>query len=710
VVAKVEGLIPLVAAVCSLLLALLVSRRGPTSAQGRVFTALAVALVFWNLNFFALYSISDYELAFSLTRVFRSLAVFLFPTVLYFSLVMPGRGIHATWGKVLFLDYAIAVVLSSLNAFDFFVVELREFAWGYYSVGTPFYDFLSIYLVLNLGTSLTLVLHQFATTSDPRMRVQVKFWLLGMGVALPLGLTNLLPAYGVGFYPLGNLGSVIWAAIVAYAIVRHRLMDIDIVVTKSIAYAGAIVAVVGPSFLITLGMQKYAFGEIHYDFSVGIAVLLTAAGILLPPLRALTEARLQRSLFPQKFGSRIALTTFAGSVVRILDREKLIRELCETIRDALGLETVALFVLEDVRGKLELSRSLGSKPALHEFTADHPFVRWLISRGEPVLREEALPSEPDMVRTVFRELNWEVSVPLVSNGVLLGFLGLGRKQRLEAYSAGDLELLRSVAVATAIALENARLYEELRRSRDIINRAGRLSALGTLAAGIAHEIRNPLVSIHTFFQLAPQRLNDEEFMTSFLSLAEGEVQRISSLITELLTFAKSPTTTPREMDINDVVSRSITLLAPQARAQHVELRCAEASELPFVLADPDQILQVVINIVLNAIQVSRSGSFVLVETRLVLHNSEAFSQIEIRDYGEGIPLDMQEAIFNPFFTTKEKGTGLGLPIAHRIVAESGGFITIDSIVGEGTRFFINLPTVVGDVVGLNLSNRAAMRA
>lgn len=702
--ARIEGLIPLFAAVCSLALALLVSRRGPRSSDARVFIALAVALVFWNLTFFALYSISDYNLAFVLTRAFRSIAVFLFPAVLHFSLVLSGQRPSRLWRGILILDYSIVTVFSILNLFDQLVVELRAFAWGYYSVGNPLYSFFSVYLVANLATALAVVLHQYATTSNPRMRVQVSFWLLGMVVALPLGMTNLLPAYGIEFYPLGNLGSALWAAIVAYAIVRHRLMDIEVVVTKGIAYAGAIVAAVGPAFVITLAMQEYAFGEIHYDFSAGLAILLTAVGVLLPYLRSGAEVRLQRSLFPQKFGSRVALETFAGSVVRILDRETLIRELCETLADVLGLEQVSLLVREDLRGRFELTRSVGSMPPLNEFTADHAFVRWLTNRGEPVLRIETDPIENALAADVFRLQGWEACVPIVTNRLLIGFLGLGPRRRLEAFSTGDLDLLSNVAAAAAIALENARLYEELRRSRDIISRAGRLSALGTLAAGIAHEIRNPLVSIHTFFQLAPQRLDDEEFMTSFLSLAEGEVQRISNLITELLTFAKSPTTTPREIDVNEVVSRSLTLLAPQARAQHVELKFQGAENLDPVLADPDQVLQVIINIVLNAVQVSPSGKSVDVTTRMLERDGETMCQIEVSDVGPGIPSDMHEAIFNPFFTTKEKGTGLGLPIAHRIVAESGGFITVDSSEGEGSKFYVNLPAAAD---GSSVRQRAA---
>ena len=136
---------------------------------------------------------------------------------------------------------------------------------------------------------------------------------------------------------------------------------------------------------------------------------------------------------------------------------------------------------------------------------------------------------------------------------------------------------------------------------------GRLSAIGTLAAGIAHEIRNPLVSIQTFFQLAPQRLNDEEFMTSFLKLAEAEVQRIGNLITELLMFAKSPSPSLRPVSLAEIAERAVVLLEPQARSQGVKLTLLVEPQADAVLADGDQLMQVVLNLGLNGIQATPRG-------------------------------------------------------------------------------------------------------
>lgn len=705
---RYHALIPFSAALACIALAVVVGRGGPRRDLARSFVFLALTLALWNLNFFVLYFVRDYALALSLTSVFRIGAFLLPPSVLRLVVVLRQEGRGSFWWRVLLVDYCVAAFFLVVNACGLFVTGLRRYDFGFYSEGSLFYDLYSLFVFLNSLAAFGLMLYGYRTSVDPRTRQQLRFWIFGMVVAIPLALTNLLPAYGIPVYPLGNMGSALWAGTVAYAIVWHRLMDIEVVVTKTIAYAGAILLLVGPVFGLTLFMQRIAFGELHYDFSASLAVLLIGVGVFFPSLRAYVEQRLSRSLFPRKFETREALSGLAAEIVRILDRDTLVEVLCDSVSESLSTEGCALFLLDAFSARFEVREVRGGAVSHSDVGTDHPLVRWLTQRGEPVLGGEAesvrSPGDRSRIEAVFCENGWEVCVPLLSGSRLIGFLGLGRRRDLEAYGAGDLDILGRLAGGAAIALENARLYDEVRRSRDIINRAGRLSALGTLAAGIAHEIRNPLVSIRTFFQLAPERLGDAEFMSSFLRLAQDEVERINSLITELLSYAKSTTTTLRLIDLDDVVDRTVTLLAPQASTQRVELvRKPVASNDLTILADADQIVQVLVNVVLNAIQATPSGGKVIVETGSVIHEGGRFCTVDVKDSGPGIPAEIREEIFTPFFSTKEKGTGLGLSVSHQIVTEAGGFIEVGSAAGGGGRFCIKLPAAVVEV----LQGRAA---
>lgn len=696
---RAHGLIPAVAALASLLLALVVYGAAPDRRLGRVFGFLALTLVFWNLIFFALYAFPDYDTAFRLSRLFRTGGLFLLPAILHLSLVLPGRPIPAHWKIILIVDYAVSVFMAWLNIVDLLVTQLATFYWGYYSIGTGYYLIFTISLILNFALSVGVLTREYYTTTDPRMRLQLKFWLFGMAVALPPGVTNLLPAYGIRFYPLGNLASVLWAAVVGYAIVRHRLMDIELVVAKGLAYVGVSVIVLGPVTAVFILLQDLAFGEVHYDFTAISIVLFALVGILFPRIQSLVERRLGRSLFRSKFAARAALESLAGEVVRVLDRQRLLGLLCERIAEAFSIDSVSLYLREGAGG-YSLKHIVGPAPLTTTVEPDHRLVRLLLHARDALMRDEGPKPEGNVEHPAVRMMmanGWEVIVPFRSGRELVGFASLGPRRGLEAFTAGDMSLLGRVAAEATIALQNARLFEEVRQSRAIISRAGRLSAIGTLAAGIAHEIRNPLVSIQTFFQLAPQRLNDEEFMTSFLKLAEAEVKRIESLVSELLTFAKSPSPAWRSVSVPEIAERATILLEPQARSQGVTLTHRSEGQPPPVVADGDQIMQVVLNIGLNAIQATPRGGAVSLECREVSADGIPYCQLEIRDTGRGIPEALRDAIFDPFFTTKDRGTGLGLAVAHQIVVESGGSIGVKSVEGEGSQFTINLPAdVVGD--------------
>jgi len=690
----VHASVPLIAAVASLVLAWIVYTQALDQRIGHVFSVVAITLAFWNLTFFCLYAIRDYQDALYWSKIFRTGGLFLVPAILHLCLVLPGSAISVPWRALLVVEYIFSGYLAALNAAGRIVTSLEPYTWGYYSVVVePYRNAFAISALLTFLCALYLMVRGYLTTDEPRMRLQLKFWLLGMAIALPLGLTNLLPSYGIHFYPLGNLGSAVWVAIVGYAIVRHRLMDVEIIVAKVLSYGLGGLLVVGPAAALTIVLEKWAFGEVHYDFSACLVTILVATGLCFPRLERVVESQFRQHVFRRKFESRAALGALAGELVQILDRKRLTDVLSETVTSALGVTSCAVYLREDLRGRYELFLTHGAMIPRADYGADSTVVRLLAKDRSALLKEEM--GDGAGCATEESDGTWSTYVPLVNGAELLGFMSLGKKPSLQAYTAGDLELLTEVGKGAGLALQNAKIYNEVRRSREMISRAGRLSALGTLAAGIAHEIRNPLVSIQTFFQLAPDRLGDEEFMTSFLRLAEAEVQRISSLVSELLSFAKSPSQSLESIDVNEIVDRIATLVEPQAHTQGIDLAVTCDQDLRNVMADADQIMQVLLNIVLNGVQATGRGGRVSLETRNTAYEGSWFVQIEVSDNGSGIPEQLKESIFDPFFTTKERGTGLGLPLAHQIVVESGGFIGVESVEGRGSRFVINLPAIGG---------------
>jgi len=252
-------------------------------------------------------------------------------------------------------------------------------------------------------------------------------------------------------------------------------------------------------------------------------------------------------------------------------------------------------------------------------------------------------------------------------------------------------LLRGIEVYS-LKQERRRLQAERIENMKKMVRSNRLAAVGTMVSGLVHEIRNPMVAIQTFFQLLPRRWDDQEFMSRYLQIAQGEADRIEKLLENLLSFARPVKPLLRPCDLNEVVQRILQLLSLQARKRSIQVRFDKQEDLPEIFADPNQLVQVLQNLGMNAIQAMSEGGQLSLRSFVSRDESgRALVSLEIRDTGTGIPPEDLEKIFDPFFTTKEQGTGLGLSICYQIVSEHGGHMEAQSRPGEGTRFFLHLP-------------------
>jgi signal transduction histidine kinase len=241
------------------------------------------------------------------------------------------------------------------------------------------------------------------------------------------------------------------------------------------------------------------------------------------------------------------------------------------------------------------------------------------------------------------------------------------------------------------------LVGELRRSQEQVLRADRLGTLGTLAAGLAHEINNPLVSIRTFLSLAPDKRHedDPEFWNEYYEVATGEVERIRRLVASMESMSRAPAEeVPTELcDPSELAATIGRILGGEAEAAGVRFEVDCDVEAPKIICVRDHLHQVLLNLVLNAIQASAAGDRVVLRVFAEEGDDGPGLAIEVSDVGCGIaPADL-ESIFDPFFTRKgpDQGTGLGLTICQQIVTAHGGSIDVRSDEGQGTTFRVHLP-------------------
>ncbi len=380
--------------------------------------------------------------------------------------------------------------------------------------------------------------------------------------------------------------------------------------------------------------------------------------------------------------------------------ERIIQEICRACAATHG----ALYVIDREHECYRLAGTVGTAVGssfLSTLPLTHPIPFRLTS--ETRTPNSTILTDADFdesERATLTAMQVERILPHSSRGRLIGFSLLGRHSAPEPSHSSMSSLLTALAQTATNALDTSMLLEDLHRSHLLMKRTDRLKSLETIAGGFAHEIRNPLTSIKTFIQLAPERKDDPDFIREFSRIVLDDVYRIERLIEEILDYARYMEPKLTEEDVNDIVSSCLYFIEVKADSRGIKIEKDLASDLPRVMLDRQQIKQVFLNLFLNALDaMNEKGGFLRVCTRKLFRpGGKPWVQVETEDTGQGIQDTNLEHIFDPFFTTKHEsgeheGTGLGLTIVHQIIQEHHGEIQVRSKVGTGTTFLVNLPAI-----------------
>ena len=309
------------------------------------------------------------------------------------------------------------------------------------------------------------------------------------------------------------------------------------------------------------------------------------------------------------------------------------------------------------------------------------------------LLSQIMSTHPDVVRiliTAYTDL--EVVIQAINAGNVYRYIS-------KPYNEEEVRtIIRQGIEHYYLVDERDRLYAEKIETMRKIARANRLSAMGILAAGMAHEINNPLVAISTFLQMLPHKYaeasKDKEYWEELYGVAVREVERIRQLVHQLLSYSKIKQEDKFEpVSINDILQEMVVFIENEAKKKGVLIKREFGVNLPMGMMDRNRIKQVFLNILLNAVQATERGGTIAVSSRHVVEDAEnQFLQVAILDTGSGISEKNLEKLFTPFFTTKNsEGSGLGLMTSHHIVDEHRGTIDVKSKLGKGTTFTIKLP-------------------
>ncbi len=405
-----------------------------------------------------------------------------------------------------------------------------------------------------------------------------------------------------------------------------------------------------------------------------------------------------------------------GQSMHTLNLEEILELILKGVTQGIGFDRARLYLLDEEKKQLHCKVAVGIekdriKDIILPYDAHDNILSRALQEKRPFIVEDAR-QDPRVNRDLitFLDVKSLAVAPLLSRQKVLGGIAADNLISEDQISEKKLQSLMIFANQAALALENALMYEELKafssqleervkkaaaelqQTQEQLIRSEKLATLGQLSAGIAHEIRNPLTSI----KILIHSLVDEEATPASkekdLAIIESEIERVNKIIRQFLDFARPRPPALQKLDLHRLLEETFHLVAYELEGQGITLEKKYMESNPYVAVDAEQMKQVFLNIILNAIQAMPRGGKLTVATFW-----ESFSPltkelgISFRDSGEGIPPEIREKIFEPFFSTKEEGLGLGLPIVQRIIEEHKGKIKVESYPRKGTTFYIYLP-------------------
>ena len=393
------------------------------------------------------------------------------------------------------------------------------------------------------------------------------------------------------------------------------------------------------------------------------------------------------------------LNDMTRAVTSSLDVDMVLTRAMRGIREILRVEAGSLILADEDSGELRFRKTLSREQEMIVDSAlrtGEGLVGQVVATREPILLND-VPGEarfsPHLDRVTGMVVRNVLAAPLIVKGRAIGAIEVVNK--LDGpFTHDDLEMLQFLAASVAVAVENARLYGELaeftrqlERSQEQLVQAEKVAATGRLAASIAHEINNPLQAIHNCLHLVTHRKLEPERAAYYLNMAQEEVQRLIAIVQRTLDFYRPSKGREVLTDINHVIESVLALANKRLDHGKVQVRRRLSSDLPKLQTVADQLTQVFLNLIVNAVEAMPEGGELTVATLC----DESQVRVRVSDTGPGLNPEEAKKIFEPFYTTKRSGTGLGLAVSYGIIRRHGGEIAVESAPGCGATFVVSLP-------------------
>ena len=502
---------------------------------------------------------------------------------------------------------------------------------------------------------------------------------------------------------------ILYLYFLSQTLFRNRLIDLNELLGK-MAVLGTLVVLLWAVYGFLLywigGGQK---GLYLLNALVASFVIL----ILFEPVRSWLENGINRWLLRQRTELRGKIDAVRRELPGVVDVSDMVARIATALEESRRVTDAAIYLLDADGAGFDRVGQIGTvAPERLDANAERSLLdrvrsgyidRDILGRDIDEVggaaEAEARRAPLLALRTRLDELGADLIFPLLGSAEteqgpwLLGLFCLRDDRTISAFDADDIDSFRQLAIGAARVIESSQAYERV-KERD------RLAALGEMAAGLAHEIRNPLGAIKGAAQLLitgdGKPSGPASDTREFLDIIVEEANRLNNVVTRFLDYARAERPGREgadKVDLNSVVRKTEQLLR-QENLKNVDLRVRLDDQLPQIAGDPESLMQVFLNLGQNALQaMPEGGTLEILSTRRRRSRLGygQFAEVRFRDTGVGIPRDRLKKLFIPFYTTKQKGTGLGLAIGHRIINQHGGTIEVRSTIGQGSTFSVFLP-------------------
>jgi len=708
----------LVTGIIGLTLGLFVYFKNRKQLVNKKWCLLSTSIFIWEFGYFMLLLSVDKGRALLWTH-FLYFGATLIP-VFFLDFVHSFLEIREKRKKLIKTLYILSVILLSFVFTPFFVKDIvPKLSFKYYPQPGIVYHFFLLIFSVSVVYSIYVMLKKYKETSGYK-RNQIKYILLASIIGFGGGATNYPLIYNVPLFPFGHYLVFLYPVIITYAIITTRLMDITVAITKTAIFTGVYSIFLGiPPILLMVHrsiLYQY-FGIYWWLVPAGVAGCELLAFVA-PTINHYFQERANRVLLKKQRKYQQNLINLAKEMTLTKDLRGLLVLIIRNVTKEIGISHARIYLwdkkenqyVREVRYGKERRRQIGDS-----LSKDAPLIQMLYSNREkgPLLREEVIeyfelnePRYRGEVEAELRSMGAAIILPAFVGEELVAFLVLGTKRSKEIYSPDDLGMFKILAGQAALAIENAQFYQELKEAETAILQAAKLSSIGELAAGFAHQIDNPLGIISLGCQLCIRDIKEDlgnenltekgkkaiESMKDRLDKVVDTAHRAADLVQRIRGYAKPSDRDFEPTDLNCVMEDALSLAQYQISVGGVSVNKDIPENLPKIKGIGVQLEQVFLNMIINACEAmaGKKGELTISARK----EGERPDRVEIivTDNGHGIPKENLNKIFDLFFTTKgPRGTGVGLSMAYRIVKDHNGEIAVESEVGKGSKFTITLP-------------------